>query len=99
VPSVVTLGTTLYANKVYLSYESVSATNGCNSQTVGKIHAGSILALESSELQSIYFGSNGEATKYPYNFADLNEPVPWSALAGQSICALGDCPVWYYGEM
>lgn len=99
IPSVVTLGTTLYANKVHLSYGSVSATNGCNHQTVGKVHAGSILALESSELHTVFFHSGGGQKTFPYNFADLHEPIPWSALAGQPLCALGGCPTWYYGEM
>ncbi|KAI9865358.1 MAG: hypothetical protein M1813_002247 [Trichoglossum hirsutum] len=91
--SVVSDGYTFYADKVYISFEYVMAQRGFGydggTTQVGQTYRGRILTMESAALSSMRYPDYGIA--YPFNFADLNSPFPWSALAGMWDCYAGFC--------
>jgi hypothetical protein len=73
-------GSTYWSDSVYLSYNRISAWCGTE-RPVGRTHSGSIISLRSDQLYS----SCGErefpytGRIYPFNFADLEGPIPFSA--------------------
>lgn len=79
--------------RAYISIKHVWAVDRCSSQ-VGTTVSGAILALPSDRLLSLrysqdhfqYFATTSKVTGYPFNFADLNTPVPYSAWNGQARC-------------
>ncbi|KAK1057092.1 hypothetical protein LTR74_014404 [Friedmanniomyces endolithicus] len=85
-PYVVTNGNTFYENKAYISYADVYATNGCG--TVGKAYTGGIIPVASSNIYSMS-GYHYELYNYAWqmNFADLNDPIPFSAYDCMYNCA------------
>ncbi|KAK0973813.1 hypothetical protein LTS01_014448 [Friedmanniomyces endolithicus] len=85
-PYVVTNGNTFYENKAYLSYADVYATNGCG--TVGKAYSGGVIPVASSNIYSMS-GYHYELFNYAWqmNFADLNDPIPFSAYDCMYNCA------------
>ncbi|KAF1983690.1 hypothetical protein K402DRAFT_456419 [Aulographum hederae CBS 113979] len=87
VPSTVIGNQTYYANSVYLSLAFVSAGNTCN-PTLGAVHTSVLLSLPTSSLSSVRYPNLFDRA-YPFNYGDLNEPVPWSAVYGA---------VQYYGK-
>ncbi|KAI9706948.1 MAG: hypothetical protein M1820_004534 [Bogoriella megaspora] len=75
---------TFLLNSVYLSIEEVYARDDC-SNPVGSTYSGSILTLASDQVYSIRSSStSGSLLSYslPFNYADLNTPIPWSAWLG-----------------
>ncbi|KAH9843440.1 hypothetical protein Tdes44962_MAKER07383, partial [Teratosphaeria destructans] len=89
-------GQTFYANKAYISLEEVYATNGCGQ--VGQKHGGTILALQSSDIYSIYdagdpmYAYTNFRTATSFNFADLNPNVPGIAYNGAKGCRWEEPP-------
>jgi len=85
-PYVVSDGNTFYENKAYLSYVDVYATNACG--TVGKAYTGGIIPVASSNIYSMS-GYHYELYNYAWqmNFADLNDPIPFSAYDCMYGCA------------
>ncbi|CAD0114575.1 unnamed protein product [Aureobasidium uvarum] len=79
--------------QAYISIKKVYAKNRCSSQ-IGTTVTDAILALPSDRLLSLrysqdhfqYFATTNKITGYPFNYADLNTPVPYSAWNGQARC-------------
>ena len=88
-PRTVFAGTTLYANRAYISLQTVYAANQCG--RVGAGHGGSLVTLASSQVYSIHSSSTQCVEQgYSFNFADLLPNLPqsaWSAAAP----FVGDC--------
>ncbi|KAL9079903.1 MAG: hypothetical protein Q9157_001242 [Trypethelium eluteriae] len=92
-PSTVSNGYTFYLNSVYISIQEVYAQDACGTP-IGSSYPGHILTLASSDVSSARYGtvdSNAllahiDYLAYPFNYADLNYPIPWSAYSGQSSC-------------
>jgi hypothetical protein len=87
-------GRTYYADKAYVSFQELAAWLLCSGRgdgttQVGTYHTGDIMEFESSELFSLRYPNLG--TQYPFNFADLNEPVPRSAYMGLANCYSQQC--------
>lgn len=86
--STVLNGSTYWDNSLYIVFTSLGAYDNCN--TIGKVRDTAIVTLMTSELSSLrgFYGSQ----MYPFNLADLIEPVPWVAWYGQSMCRYSeDC--------
>ena len=83
-------GHTFYSGHVYISFDTVFASNPCAGTTIGTAMTGGILTLNSADLSSLRYPFYVE-DKYSFNYADLNSPVPWSAYGAQSECFLGFC--------
>ncbi|KAF2729150.1 hypothetical protein EJ04DRAFT_516139 [Polyplosphaeria fusca] len=81
--SAVVDGRTFYQGNVYLYIPAASVTNNCQS-AVGKVHSDIMLTVAPSD---IYTARNDRLGIYPVDYADFNDPVPWSAYKG----ALQDC--------
>jgi hypothetical protein len=90
---VISDGYTFYADKVYISFEYVMAQRSFGypggPTQVGQTYKGRILTMESADVSSMRRPDYGIA--YSFNFADLNSPFPWSALAGMWDCYVGNC--------
>ncbi|KAI4725759.1 hypothetical protein E4T49_06493 [Aureobasidium sp. EXF-10728] len=79
--------------QAYISIKKVYAMNRCSSR-IGTTVTDAILALPSDRLLSLrysqlhfqYFATTDKVTGYPFNYADLNTPVPYSAWNGQARC-------------
>lgn len=79
--------------QAYISIKKVWAVDRCSSQ-IGTTVTDAILALPSEKLLSLrysqphyqYFVTTDKVTGYPFNYADLNSPVPYSAWNGQARC-------------
>ncbi|KAI9710243.1 MAG: hypothetical protein M1820_002736 [Bogoriella megaspora] len=92
-PSMISDGFTFDLNSAYISMDEVYAEDNCG-YPVGSTYSGSILALPSDQVSSGRFtmattyanGAMLDYWAYPFNYADLNYPIPWSAYAGQSSC-------------
>jgi hypothetical protein len=85
---------TYYADKAYVSFNELGAFEYCpgrgvGSTQIGQWRTGDIVEFESSELFTLREPNYG--TQYPFNFADLNEPVPRSAYMGISYCFYQQC--------
>ncbi|KAK4900588.1 hypothetical protein LTR27_002304 [Elasticomyces elasticus] len=84
-PYVITNGTTFYEDKAYISYQTAYAINTCGQ--LGKAYSAGVVPVASSNIYSMqlhqYFLYN---YAYPFNFADLNHPVPASAYLGMPNC-------------
>ncbi|KAL9083546.1 MAG: hypothetical protein Q9165_008471 [Trypethelium subeluteriae] len=73
--------------------QEVYARDDCGNP-IGSSYPGQILTLASSDVSSARYGtvdSNAllahiDYLAYPFNYADLNYPIPWSAYSGQSSC-------------
>lgn len=84
---------TFTSGTAYISIKTVWAVDRCSTQ-IGTRVSDAILALPSSSLLSLrysqnhfqYFATTGTQTGYPFNFADMNSPVPYSAWNGQARC-------------
>ncbi|KAG9554433.1 hypothetical protein KCU77_g19435, partial [Aureobasidium melanogenum] len=94
--------------QAYISIKKVWAVDRCSSQ-IGTTVTDAILALPSDKLLSLrysqphyqYFVTTDKVTGYPFNYADLNSPVPYSAWNGQAMCEYpGDyqCNVIYENQ-
>ncbi|KAH0371319.1 hypothetical protein KCU65_g1895, partial [Aureobasidium melanogenum] len=94
--------------QAYISIKKVWAVDRCSSQ-IGTTITDAILALPSDKLLSLrysqphyqYFVTTNKVTGYPFNYADLNSPVPYSAWNGQARCEYpGDysCNVIYENQ-
>ena len=90
VPYAVLDGHTYYSGHVYISFDTVFASNPCAGTTIGNPMTGGILTLNSADLSSLRYPFYVE-DKFSFNYADLNSPVPWSAYGGQSDCFMGFC--------
>ena len=69
-------GTTFTSPTVYLSYEGVSAIDGCG-KPLGRSYPGAVLSLSPNDVTSI------DMPHYPastFNFANLNKPYPPEVL-------------------
>ncbi|KAK3655222.1 hypothetical protein LTR56_003643 [Elasticomyces elasticus] len=79
-PYVVSDGLTFYADRVYISLSSVSASNSCT--RVGSVHTSLLLTVASSDI--LTWGSARQygyaALGYPFNFNDLNPPIARTAF-------------------
>ncbi|THW67027.1 hypothetical protein D6D19_09230 [Aureobasidium pullulans] len=93
-PETAVVGThTFTSGTAYISIKKVWALNRCSSH-IGTTVSDAILALPSDRLLSLrysqdhfqYFATTNKVTGYPFNFADLNSPVPYSAWNGQARC-------------
>lgn len=79
--------------QAYISIKKVWAVDRCSSH-IGTTVTDAILALPSEKLLSLrysqphfqYFVTTNKVTGYPFNYADLNSPVPFSAWNGQARC-------------
>lgn len=84
---------TFTSGTAYISIKRVWAVDRCSSQ-LGSTVTGAVLALPSESLLSLrysqnhfqYFATTNKVTGYPFNYADLNHPVPYSAWNGQARC-------------
>jgi hypothetical protein len=84
---------TFTSGTAYISIKRVWAVDRCSSQ-IGTTVTGAVLALPSESLLSLrysqekyqYFATTSQVTGYPFNYADLNKPVPYSAWNGQARC-------------
>jgi hypothetical protein len=93
-PETAVVGThTFTSGTAYISIKRVWAVDRCSSQ-LGTTVTGAVLALPSESLLSLrysqdhfqYFATTNKVTGYPFNYADLNKPVPYSAWNGQARC-------------
>jgi hypothetical protein len=93
-PETAVVGThTFTSGTAYISIRRVWAVDRCSSQ-IGTTVTGAVLALPSESLLSLrysqekyqYFATTNQVTGYPFNYADLNKPVPYSAWNGQARC-------------
>jgi hypothetical protein len=93
-PETAVVGThTFTSGTAYISIKRVWAVDRCSSK-IGTTVTGAILALPSESLLSLrysqnhfqYFATTNKVTGYPFNYADLNKPVPYSAWNGQARC-------------
>ncbi|KAK5751172.1 hypothetical protein LTS12_018724, partial [Elasticomyces elasticus] len=79
-PYIVSDGLTFYADRVYISLSSVSASNSCT--RVGSVHTSLLLTVASSDI--LTWGSARQygyaALGYPFNFDDLNPPIARTAF-------------------
>ncbi|KAK4892656.1 hypothetical protein LTR27_008932 [Elasticomyces elasticus] len=79
-PHIVSDGLTFYADRVYISLSSVSASNSCT--RVGSVHTSLLLTVASSDI--LTWGSARQygyaALGYPFNFDDLNPPIARTAF-------------------
>ncbi|KAK3679674.1 hypothetical protein LTR78_000050 [Recurvomyces mirabilis] len=88
---------TFTSGTAYISISTVWAVDRC-SQTIGSTINNAILAMPSSSVLSLrysqihfqYFYSSSTQTGYPISYADFNQPVPYSAWAGQAMCEYPD---------
>ncbi|KAK4565952.1 hypothetical protein LTR86_003801 [Recurvomyces mirabilis] len=88
---------TFTSGTAYISISTVWAVDRC-SQTIGSKINNAILAMPSSSVLSLrysqdhfqYFFSSSTQTGYPISYADFNQPVPYSAWAGQAMCEYPD---------
>ena len=69
-------GTTFRSPTVYLSYDGVSAIDGCG-QPIGKSYPGAVLSLSPNAVKSIESPHYAATT---FNFANLNKPYPEEVL-------------------
>ncbi|KAI5275883.1 hypothetical protein E4T47_01161 [Aureobasidium subglaciale] len=84
---------TFTSGTAYISIKKVWAVDRCSSR-IGTTVTGAILALPSDRLLSLrysqnhfqYFATTNKITGYPFNYADLNTPIPYSAWNGQARC-------------
>lgn len=102
-------GHTFTSGTAYISMASVWAEDRCFSH-YGSTVRNAILAMPSESVLSLrysqnhhqYFSEFTTQTGYQVNFADFNEPVPYSAWNGQNICRAADdgwsCPIVYEGQ-
>lgn len=102
-------GHTFTSGTAYISMASVWAEDRCFSH-YGSTVSNAILAMPSESVLSLrysqdhfqYFSKFTTQTGYQVNFADFNEPVPYSAWNGQNICRGADdgwsCPIVYEGQ-
>jgi hypothetical protein len=100
---------TFTTGTAYISIKNVWAIDRCNS-TIGSTVTDAVLALPSNRLLSLrysqdhyqHFATTDKVTGYPFNFADLNPPVPYSAYNGQAKCQSGalrfQCNVIYEND-
>jgi hypothetical protein len=93
-PETAVVGThTFTSGTAYISIKRVWAVDRCSSH-IGTTVTGAVLALPSESLLSLrysqdhfqYFATTNKVTGYPFNYADLNQPVPYSAWNGQARC-------------
>jgi len=93
-PESAVVGThTFTSGTAYISIKHVWAVDRCSSR-LGTTVTGAVLALPSESLLSLrysqdhfqYFATTNKVTGYPFNYADLNHPVPYSAWNGQARC-------------
>jgi hypothetical protein len=89
-PSVVVEDNTFISGSAYISFQTVFASDACAGTTIGTPQIGGILPIQSADLSSLRYPFYAE-NAHPFNFADLNSPVPWSAYGAQSDCFLGNC--------
>lgn len=89
-------GNTYTSGTAYISIGDAWTGDRCTA-SAGTPVSGAIIALPSESLLSLrysqdhfeYFYSVNTQTGYPFNYADLNTPVPYSAWAGQAQCEPG----------
>lgn len=87
-------GQTFTSGTAYISIGTVWAGDRC-SATLGTTVSDAILAMPSESLLSLrysqdhfqYFFITSTQTGYPFSYADMNKPIPWSAWNGQQMCA------------
>lgn len=101
-------GQTYTSGTAYISISSVWIGNRCK-PSMGTPVTDAILAMPSESVLSLryrqdhfqYFFDITTVTGYPFNFADLNSPVPYSAWNGQQMCEYSNsqnCYVIYENE-
>ncbi|KAF2493548.1 hypothetical protein BU16DRAFT_591981 [Lophium mytilinum] len=96
--------TTWYSGNVYVSLQTIGAYCRWSSQylPVGQTgKEGKILTMAPSDVFSLratpYSQSGGQSgidfggTQWPFNYADLQDPVPWSAWDGFYTCVFSRC--------
>ena len=92
-------GKTYTSPTVYLTFDYVNAGPKC-----GTPKTGGVLPLAPESLSSVTWISmaeyengqmNNVAGPYSFNYANLNNPVPWSAYSGMSKCQDGYCSTIY----
>lgn len=96
-------GQTFTSGMAYISIETVWAGDRC-SPTLGSTVSGAVLAMPSESVLSLrysqdhfqYFYITSTQTGYPFDYADMRKPIPWSAWNGQQMCRYGDpCDIIY----
>ncbi|GAB7351126.1 hypothetical protein MBLNU459_g1586t1 [Dothideomycetes sp. NU459] len=87
-------GQTFTSGTAYISIGTVWAGDRCSS-TLGSTVSDVILAMPSESVLSLrysqdhfqYFELASSQTGYPFNYADMNKPIPYSAWNGQQMCS------------
>jgi hypothetical protein len=101
-PKTAVVGTHTFTSGIaYISIKRVWAVDRCSSH-IGTTVTSAVLALPSKSLLSLrysqdhfqYFATTNEITGYPFNYADLNQPVPYSAWNGQARCSYPGAADW-----
>lgn len=86
---------------MYVSIQSVWASDVLNGRTVGQGHSDQLISLPSSEVYSMCISKSPDQSyvplhswlAYPYNFDDLNGPLPESAWNCLPYCSYNPAPV------
>ncbi|KAF2091366.1 hypothetical protein K490DRAFT_52590 [Saccharata proteae CBS 121410] len=98
------------SDSVYILYEKATAHRLCSSYPeafttpYGSSYPGALITMKSSDLSSIcslqemrYGWPATSGTAFPFNFGDLNHPVPNSAYQCQTMCGFNwpasECPL------
>lgn len=69
----------MYSNRTYVSLAHLLAVDDDGCET-GEVYTNLFLPFASSQVSSVRWGKQlQEYRYYPFNFADLNLPIPWSA--------------------
>lgn len=92
-------GKTFTSGTAYISIESVWTGDRCTA-SMGSPVTDAILAMPSESVLSLrnsqnhfeYFFSVSTVTGYPFDFADMNRPIPYSAWVGQQMCEYENDP-------
>ena len=82
-------GTTFTSPTVYISFDSLYASDSCSG--IGKTHNATIIALAPTELSSIYYNSMQSLATASFNYTDLiHLPVPDSIYNSQPRCGFDE---------
>ncbi|CAO2658510.1 Nn.00g062330.m01.CDS01 [Neocucurbitaria sp. VM-36] len=94
-PYAVVNGITMYQGNVYISYYEPRVKDNCHQEVTRRSPGHNVLTIASTDLHSIrkfphVFAPPGvewDLEPWPVNYDDFNPPTPYSAYAGQRMCA------------
>ncbi|KAL1612398.1 hypothetical protein SLS60_000624 [Paraconiothyrium brasiliense] len=79
-------GVTMYEGNIYISLADPYVLDSCRNSVAPKFNKPRIITMASSDLYSVR-GYPHNIIPYSIQWADFQDPVPWSAYVGQSYCA------------